>query len=151
MQVTWIIFLNINATSWISAVWFAREWCDHPCRLECINSPVIRIFPRLEMSLCKVLHILELYLQFYTHRMRVEVFTWFTCRHPTQWVSMDNNEWEKASVQLNSCSFACSCTWCELVAVLRTCRTWWHPWLTCLVVRDWDPPAASDMNFHSWN
>ena len=48
-------------------------------------------------------------------------------------------------------SFACSCTWCELVAVLRTCRTWWHPWLTCLVVRDWDPPAASDMNFHSWN
>ena len=34
---------------------------------------------------------------------------------------------------------------------LRACRTWWHPTLTCLVVRDWDPPAASDMNFHGWN
>ena len=44
-----------------------------------------------------------------------------------------------------STSSACSCTWCELVAVLRTCRTWWHLSLTCLVVRDWDPPAASDM------
>ena len=43
-----------------------------------------------------------------------------------------------------STSSACSCTWCELVAALRTCRTWWHPSLTCLVVRDWDPPAASD-------
>ena len=50
-----------------------------------------------------------------------------------------------------STSSACSCTWCELVAALRTCRTWWHPSLTCLVVRDWDPPAASDMNFHGWN
>ena len=38
-----------------------------------------------------------------------------------------------------------------LVAVLRTCRTWWHPSLTCLVVRDWDPPAVSNMNFHGWN
>ena len=38
-----------------------------------------------------------------------------------------------------SASSACSCTWCELVAALRTCRTWWHPSLTCLVVRDWDP------------
>ena len=50
-----------------------------------------------------------------------------------------------------STSSVCSCTWCEWVAALRTCRTWWRPSLTCLVVRDWDPPAASDMNFHGWN
>ena len=50
-----------------------------------------------------------------------------------------------------STSSACSCTRCELVAVLRTCQTWWHPSPTCLVVKDWDLPAASDMNFHSWN
>ena len=106
MQVMWIIFLNINATSWILAVWIAREWRDHACRLEYINSSVIRNFPSPEMSLCKVPHISELYLQFYTHRMRVEVFTWFTCRHPTQWVRMNNNEGEIASVQLNSCSWS---------------------------------------------
>ena len=105
IRVMWIIFLNVNASTWFSAVRFARELRDHPCHLECINFAIIRIFPWPEMCLCKVPHILELYLQFYTHRMRVEVFTWFTCRHLTQWVSMDNNEWEKASVQLNSCSW----------------------------------------------
>ena len=36
----------------------------------------------------------------------------------------------------SSTSFACSCTWCELVAALRTCRTWCHPSLTCPVVTD---------------
>ena len=48
-------------------------------------------------------------------------------------------------------SSACSCTWCQMVAALRTCRTWWHPLLTCLFEREWDPPAASDMNFDGWN
>ena len=42
----------------------------------------------------------------------------------------------------SSTSSACSCTWCELVAVLRTCRTWWHPSLTCLVVRDWESSSS---------
>ena len=30
-------------------------------------------------------------------------------------------------------------------AILTLVMTWCNPWLTCLVMRDWDPPAAYDM------
>ena len=106
IQVMWIIFLK-HQCHFVNFGRLNRTRMTLPCMPFGVHQFVRHtICPWLEMSLCNGPHILELYLHFYTHRIRVEVFIWFTWHHPTQWVSMDNNEWERASVQLNSCSWS---------------------------------------------